>query len=278
MNLTVLLLLLCSVLAALRAAKAQDPLMTTIRINAGSTTPFVDSHQNTWLADQYFGNTGAAFVNGNVDMPDAAIYGSERYFNIWAHPAPYRYEIPVTHQGEYAVILHFAEIYFDDVEKRVFDVWVEGSLVIDNLDIFGNVGFEKAFTATVFVMSTDGFVTVELVPEIEYPKISGIEVIDIRNYIAPTMAPSYSKAPTLTPTVSAAPSISAAPSKVYVFENIYINCGGKKYTGNTGEHVWIADKYFKGGGVYASGGDVQGTLDDALYITGMVYFRPWYIC
>ena len=52
--------------------------------------------------------------------------------------------------------LKFAEIYFSSAGMRVFDVLIEGTKVVSNLDVFAQVGQNTAYDVTVSVRVTDG--------------------------------------------------------------------------------------------------------------------------
>jgi len=230
--------------------------MNTIRINAGSDE-FIDENGNQWVTDNNFIQGDAGVVGGaNQDLIIEngngmnAMYQSERYFPHWQNPGPYIYEIPVPHHASYVVTLHFAETYYDTVNSRVFDVYVEGELVVNNLDcvkLTGSKGGAISFVFTPYV--DDGFVTIQFVPVIEHPKISGIEVADFNAFTLPTPAPTISMSPTTSPTT------------VFerTFQSLYINCGGGEVLDYSGAFTWAADQWFTGGGVYNTGG---GTLID----------------
>lgn len=158
-----------------------------IRVNAGGElTP--DSP--AWLADTEaapspYANTGfAASTNDAIDVSHPSIpagtpmsiFQSERWhFN---DEPPLRWEFPVA-AGDYTVRLYFAEIYprVMAVGGRTFDVSLEGDLVLDDYDIFGDVGgwagVVKEFETTV----SDGSLSLEFTHETENPKVSAIEIL-----------------------------------------------------------------------------------------------------
>lgn len=81
--------------------------------------------------------------------------------------------------GKYDVNLYFAEIWSPAFSnnKRVFDVYLENNLVLDNLDIYKEVGANKMLKKTYTVTVTDGKVDIDLKHVIQNPKISAIEII-----------------------------------------------------------------------------------------------------
>jgi N-acetylneuraminic acid mutarotase len=143
---------------------------TAIRINAGGGA-FTDSQGRAWAADKNF-TGGTTFsttqpINGTAEDP---LYQSERYGN-------FTYQIPVPN-GSYEVVLHFAEIYFNATGQRVFDVSVEGSLAIDNLDIWSQVGALTPLALTVPATVSDGSLTVQFTSVVNNAKLSAIEVLE----------------------------------------------------------------------------------------------------
>ena|GEM_PF-280925 len=155
------------------------------RINAGGPS-YTDTQGRQWSADQRF-NTGntASVTNPIAGTNDDVLFQSER----WDPPAApeLAYSLPVTN-GSYRVNLYFAEIYNGcfSVGCRVFDVLIEGQLVLDNLDIFREVGSLAALVKTFDVTVSDGVLNIEFRHVVENPKISAIEVLEL---VPPTTDP-----------------------------------------------------------------------------------------
>jgi Malectin domain len=224
-----------------------DPVFTA-RISAGATQNWEDDTGNVWESDKYFEGKGEVFwscplqING-TDLD--SLYCKERYFNKWKFQAPFRYVIPVPRRGAYTVNLHFAEVSYKTRGERIFDVLVGGKLALGSLDIFAEVGYMNAFILPAITQTSNGFVTIELVPKLEHPKICAIEIIEIPNYIPP---------PTGAPV--------AQP-----FE-LLINSGGiEPYVERSaGKRTWMPDNYFIGGGVlFKRHYDVVDTLNDEVF-------------
>ncbi|RYY64194.1 MAG: hypothetical protein EOO12_10310, partial [Chitinophagaceae bacterium] len=146
------------------------------RINAGG--PSVTNSIGTFAADNSFspapGNThpNAVAINGTTDD---AIYQTERWGNSFG------YALPVSN-GQYKVVLHFAEIYWTTANSRVFDVMIEGVKKLDNYDIFAKVGAFTATTETFTVNVTDGTLNIDFssltaVGGKDNAKVSAIEVL-----------------------------------------------------------------------------------------------------
>jgi hypothetical protein len=147
-----------------------------IRVNAGGGD-YVDGSGNLWSAD--FGyNTGIKGsrsdpISGTTDDP---LFQSERWDPSASPNLQYSFDVPT---GNYTVNLYFADIYGGKagVGLRVFDVMIEDELVLDDLDIYREVGHDAALIESFSVAVTDGQLNIEFLHKIEDPKISAIEII-----------------------------------------------------------------------------------------------------
>jgi hypothetical protein len=165
------------------------------RVNAGGPQiPAGDGSQPDWSADQGFnpspyvntltaGNT--TFATGTAISSDgsvpagapASLFQSERWDSAAA--AEQEWTFPVAN-GTYQVNLYFAEIYTGilGAGDRVFDVVIEGVTALDDYDIFAATG--DLFTGTMqpfLVDVADGELNIQLLHEVENPKISAIEIL-----------------------------------------------------------------------------------------------------
>lgn len=67
---------------------------------------------------------------------DEIIYQTERY-----HTSTFGYEVPLSGDGDYMLILKFSEVYFNTANSKVFDIALNGEhKIISELDIYANVG------------------------------------------------------------------------------------------------------------------------------------------
>jgi hypothetical protein len=75
--------------------------------------------------------------------------------------------------GNYKVVLHFAEVYSGTaaVGKRVFNVFVEGTKVLNQFDITKEVGAYKAVARSFDVSVTDGSADITFEAVVENPKV-----------------------------------------------------------------------------------------------------------
>jgi hypothetical protein len=143
--------------------------------------PFTDHNGNVWRPDTYFLNGNVSVQKGHIEgSSDPALYSAERYGH-------FSYAIPVDSRGQYTVVLHFAEQYFGPTASgiggtgsRVFRVLCNGSTLIDNLDIFKEVGSLHALTQTFYHLkpTAQGKLDLTFEPIYNYATVSGIEVFD----------------------------------------------------------------------------------------------------
>lgn len=119
----------------------------------------------------YTGNLDGSKYSTTADIngtADDSLYQSERYGNFIIN-------IPVIN-GNYQVTLKFAEIYFTSSGQRVFDVSLEGDIIISNLDIFAKVGANTAYDEIHEVNVVDGNISISFEAIINNPKISAIQI------------------------------------------------------------------------------------------------------
>jgi endoglucanase len=161
--------------------------LTTLRIDSGSSAAYVDAAQRRWEADRNFigGNildrNTLQIANTNVGR----IYQTERY-------GLSGYAIPVTN-GTHQVTLHFAETFegITAARQRIFDVSLEGVVVIKDLDIFAMAGGRNIALVRSFpVVVKDGILNIGFTKKVQFPTINAIEVVSPVGPIAtPTPTP-----------------------------------------------------------------------------------------
>lgn len=193
--------------------------------------------------------------------------------------------------------LYFADIYpgtAETVGARVFDVDIQGSTAFKALDIAAEAGGFAAMNRTKTVKVDDGMLKIDLLPVVENPKLSSIEVhlasearyVDsteaptprptnrptIRPTASPTPRPTPSPtpkpsmAPTPFPTERPTPRPSPAPTS-YQFEPIRINSGSSVSFTDSEGLKWNPDEYYINGNVNAVSDTVAiaKTSDDNLF-------------
>ncbi len=87
------------------------------------------------------------------------------------------YNLPLT-DGTYNLTLYFAERFWNEAGKRVFDVSVEGKLQLDNFDIFAESGGKNTAITQTFenISVTDGNLTIVFDPSVNFASVAAIKV------------------------------------------------------------------------------------------------------
>ena len=141
---------------------------------SGSPSPFVNATEtgnNTFSTTNTIDLTHPSVPAGTPQ----ALFQTER----WDPPtAPeMQWNFPVA-PGTHEVRLYFADIYAgtQSVGARVFDVSVEGTIVLNDYDIFAEVGGYKGVVKT-FTVAADSNLDIDFGHVVENPKINAIEIL-----------------------------------------------------------------------------------------------------
>jgi len=157
------------------------------RVNAGGDAV------GTFGVDRFYSG-GGYYVSGNVvatsGVENAAspeLYQSERVGN-------FSYSFSGLSPGApYTVRLHFAEIWFDSdsAGARVFQVAINGALVLENFDIVSVAGGANKAVVREFrpVANAEGRIVVDFVSVVDNAKVSGIELIPPANQAPALLEP-----------------------------------------------------------------------------------------
>ncbi len=146
-------------------------------VNAGGTNL---SLAQPWCADAGY-LSGKSFSNpgvGDVQSTDSdELYWTERTGSD-SSPLAFDYSLALV-PGQYRVRLHFAEIFWSSAGKRIFDVRLEGQLVLDDYDITADVGPATAAVHEFDLSVADGALDMEFDASVDRPKLSAYEVIPL---------------------------------------------------------------------------------------------------
>ncbi len=145
-----------------------------VQINAGgpAVSPFSADTDFTGGAASSSGNTISS--SGVTNPAPQAVYQSDR-----VGPS-FSYTIPNLSAGTaYTVRLHFAETYWTQTGKRVFNVSINNQQVLTNFDIVAaaggaNIATIKEFSSTA---SSSGTITIQFTSVVDQAQINGIEVL-----------------------------------------------------------------------------------------------------
>lgn len=117
-----------------------------------------------------YGNSYSTTANITAES-DAEIYQTERWYSYLA------YAIPVKKDSAYKLTLKFAEIYFDNSDSRLFDVFIEGNKFMSDFDIFDAAGGKNVAIDTNYSFTaTDDVVNIELISSVDNAAIKGIVI------------------------------------------------------------------------------------------------------
>jgi hypothetical protein len=152
----------------------KQPFSLPIRVDAGADDAYTDTEGRVWLPD-------AGYLNGSGFQTDAVIsgtrdpklYATERF----VENGSLLYELSVPN-GNYTVVLRFAEYAASGLGERVFDVLLNGKVVYPGLDLFSVTGgINRAFDLTRHVTVTAGVVEIKLTTVTSKPVLSAFEIL-----------------------------------------------------------------------------------------------------
>jgi len=135
-------------------------------INCGGSA-YTATDGTVYSADTNYSG-GSTYWSGNAiaGTEDDTLYKSERYGDV-------TYSIPAVN-GDYEVTLKMAELYFSTVGARLFDVLIEGTLVVDDLDLIAVAGHDVAYDLTVPVTVSDGALTIQVAGVTDNAKMNAV--------------------------------------------------------------------------------------------------------
>jgi hypothetical protein len=137
-------------------------------VNCGGSE-YVDKENIIYQADTLFTGGKIRVSKAAIEgTEDDALYQCERY-------GDFSYNIPVSN-GNYTVILKFAETRQQAAGRSVFDVEIEGRKAVSHLDLFAQAGKNRAYDVSVPVNVMDGMLNIHFVAETGQAKVSAILV------------------------------------------------------------------------------------------------------
>ncbi|MBN1352106.1 DUF1565 domain-containing protein [candidate division KSB1 bacterium] len=152
------------------------------RINIGGLH-YTDDNGREWLPDQdyspgSYGSVGYIYTAQSNDLVKFTA-NSKLYQTAGQSMAAYKIDVPI---GHYKIYLHFTEFHFEENNKRVMDVKIEGKTVLRNLDIHSQAGHDAPLTYMFATKDlncpvTDGIIDIEFIPKKDETIVSAIEVL-----------------------------------------------------------------------------------------------------
>lgn len=167
---------------------------STIRINAGSSTPYNSPSGIQWKADNEYIKMGTKFRVFPLDVKGTEqdfLYATERSF-----PGPAgkvsTLNIKVTPGARYVINLLFAEIFFTKSDARIFNVLIQNRTVKKGIDLVRLAGPNTVYTISTQANAPTGIIRIDFVNVVDSAKISAIEV---KPFDAPHLAHSVVSGP-----------------------------------------------------------------------------------
>lgn len=158
------------------------PLSFPFKVNVGGPA------WSDYFADQeWSAATEYGYLDGSVGSNSAqinntdedAVYQSERYGLV-----TYKIRVP---DGTYKVTVMTSENYFNTAESRKFDIYAEGALAADNLDLYKAAGKSTAhFIEITNVKVSDGILDMHFAAEVDNTLLNGLVVEQISTGINKT--------------------------------------------------------------------------------------------
>jgi hypothetical protein len=189
------------------------PMPYNIRVTCGDDLDYTDTEGNLWEADQVYsagswGHIGLVTTRPRDRGACASVGGTveQDLYNSYAYGPFMGYIFDEAVNGDYQITLLFVEPSYSLPLRRIFDVSIEGQLVIDDLDLYSTVGQCNAYSQSFDVTLTDGQLNIDLAPQLGDAIISGIGVSFVAYPPTPTPTPTatYTPGPTITPTFTPA--------------------------------------------------------------------------
>jgi subtilisin family serine protease len=150
-------------------------------VNAGGAAYVDVAEGDPWAADREYSSGGYGYVTRGVDARTRrSIAGTEDdplYQDLRRAMDEYRFDVP---DGVYQVELRFAELSNRRPGQHIYDVLIEGDLVLFAHDVSAEVGTYTADDHSFFLPVTDGTLNVRFVPHRGFgdPEINAVRVTD----------------------------------------------------------------------------------------------------
>ena len=140
-------------------------------INVGGKA-YTASDGTRYSADKHYTDGDVWTVAADIaGAEDSQLYKSQRF-----QSSEFSYSIPLSN-GNYTVELKMAELYYASSDSSVFDINIEGSTVIEKLDVFEESKRYVAHDEAVNVTVTDGELNISFIPSVGEAFISAFKVI-----------------------------------------------------------------------------------------------------
>lgn len=185
--------------AAAKSRKAETLIRSfaaplVLAINAGG------SASGSYIADTDYSGSGT-YSSSTTHSIDTSLVANPAptivYQTARNGSGPMTYTLPGLVAGQsYTLRLHFAEHYFSQSGKRVFNVSVNNQTWLANFDVFQAAGAEYKAIAeqTVATADVNGKITIAFTPVTNYPIVNGLDVSAASAATPPPFSTSYTNA------------------------------------------------------------------------------------
>mmetsp|Transcript_19672 Transcript_19672/g.32245 ORF Transcript_19672/g.32245 Transcript_19672/m.32245 type:complete len:2037 (+) Transcript_19672:238-6348(+) len=263
------------------------PLLTgsfSLYIDCGSNVPITDPATGiTYIADAYYDTQAITATATSQYQVRVAGTGAQagQVFNTERYGLKFGYRIPVPTSGMYSVQLCFTEVYWQQPNMRVFDVSLQGQIMIRGLDLFSYTGGRAVMYCPRFTIfaANDRLISLFLNATVDNAEILSIGIIQLAptptstrgrtlgRTPTPTRSPTRTHTPTRSPTRGRSPTRTRTPSRspsrgpsatrtprpsrtpVRTPFALYLDCGSTSSFTDTLGQSWVPDRYFNGGNV-----------------------------
>ncbi|MDQ6610160.1 MAG: malectin domain-containing carbohydrate-binding protein, partial [Bacteroidota bacterium] len=152
---------------------------SSIYINVGSNAQYTDNAGMVWLQDQPYKKGGYGFVSGvpatlNLKYMIKGTEHTPLHYSYLDSVTQYKVDVP---DGNYDVDLFFIEAEKLKKGDRVFDVSINGQVLINDLDMADSYGFCQAVKKTFILKAEEGKgITISFNASKGKPVLSGVSI------------------------------------------------------------------------------------------------------
>ena len=143
---------------------------TTLRIETGGTSSYMDRSGRVWAADSGFSGGSVSLGSFPVaNTGDDKLYYTRRWGN-------FSYSRAVTN-GSYTLRLHFMEPFYASAGFRRFDVFAENAQILNDFDIAAEGGYRAALVKAFNISVSDGTLSLSFRGVVENPLLAAVELV-----------------------------------------------------------------------------------------------------
>jgi hypothetical protein len=182
-----LFLIPCSLLGQVVATDPNATPVPTVpqyydnRVAVGSSSGYLDTNHNFWIADKSFYETGILgyIEGGQVETNGENVFGTQEQglYQTYRHGSvlSYKFKAPA---GHYQLTLKFVDFISPSSGQNLFNVLAQGQTLLSNLDLYvqargKNSALDKSIQVTV---GDDHFITLELSAVRGQAMLSALEI------------------------------------------------------------------------------------------------------